>query len=526
MIRIHVLVIWLSSLALGAAAEPNLVRPFESISNPPPKGKIDRLVFGQLDELGIERANLCSDAVFVRRVYLDTIGTLPTAEEAREFIFKRSWTKRRDLIDELLNRDEFADYWTMKWCDLLRVKSEFPINLWPNAVQAYHRWIRTSLKENTPYDAFARELLTSSGSNFRVPQVNFYRAVETENAESIAEATALVFMGQRTQDWPAEQLAGMAHFFTPVGFKNTAEWKEEIVFFDPFKTDTDGNCILPCQATFPDGTEVELTKDRDSRAVFAEWLIHPDNPWFAKVAVNRIWYWLLGRGIVHEPDDFRADNPPANSELLAYLEQTLIDSEYDVKHIYQEILNSATYQLSSFPQSDHEKAAANFAFYPVRRIDAEVLTDALCQITGTTEEYWSPIPEPFSIIPEDQRSIALADGSVTSSFLELFGRPPRDTGLLSERNNRPTASQRLHLLNSSHIRRKIEQIPRTAQRTRTRSPRESLNGLYLTVLSRFPTPEELDTVGEYARTDGVNQRDVFIDLAWALVNSPEFQYHH
>ncbi len=526
MIRIQVLVIWLSSLSLAVAAEPNVVRPFESIPNPPPRGQIDRLVFGQLDQLGIERANLSSDAVFIRRAYLDTIGTLPTAEEAREFIFDRARTKRRDLIDELLNRDEFADYWTMKWCDLLRVKSEFPINLWPNAVQTYHRWIHTSLKQNMPYDEFARELLTSSGSNFRVPQVNFYRAVETENAESITEATALVFMGQRTQHWPAEKLAGMACFFTPLGFKNTAEWKEEIVFFDPFKTDADGNSTLPCQAVFPDGTNVELTKDQDSRAVFADWLIQPENPWFTKSAVNRIWYWLLGRGIIHEPDDIRTDNSASNPRLLALLERELIDSEYDVKHIYRLILNSATYQLSSIPQSDDENAAANFAFYPVRRIDAEVLTDALCQITGTTEEYWSPIPEPFSIIPEDQRSIALADGSVTSSFLELFGRPPRDTGLLSERNNRPTASQRLHLLNSSHIRRKIEQIPRTAQRTRSRNPRETLSGLYLTVLSRFPTPEELETVGEYTRTDGVNQRDVFVDLAWALVNSPEFQYHH
>jgi hypothetical protein len=309
MSRIHVLVIWWSSLALGFASEPNEVRPFESTSNPPPKGQIDRVVFEQLDALGIERANLSSDAVFVRRAYLDTIGTLPTAEEAREFIFDRTGTKRRDLIDELLNRDEFADYWAMKWSDLLRVKSEFPINLWPNAVQAYHRWIRTSIKQNMPYDQFARELLTSSGSNFRVPQVNFYRAVETEDAKSIAEATALVFMGQRTKGWPHEKLDGMARFFIHLGYKNTAEWKEEIVFFDPFKTDTDGESTLPCQAIFPDGTDIELTEDRDTRVVFAEWLIQPDNPWFAKTAVNRIWYWLLGRGIVHEPDDFRTDNP-------------------------------------------------------------------------------------------------------------------------------------------------------------------------------------------------------------------------
>ena len=526
MIRILFVAICLSSLSLAVAAEPDVVRPFESIPNPPPWGQIDRLVFGQLDEMGIERANLCSDAVFVRRVYLDTIGTLPTADESRQFILDRNRTKRRQLIEELLQRDEFADYWTMKWCDVLRVKSEFPINLWPNAVQAYHRWIRTSIKNNMPYDQFARELLTSSGSNFRVPQVNFYRAVETENAESITEATALVFMGQRTANWPSERLDGMARFFEHLGYKSTAEWKEEIVFFDPFKTDADGNSTLPCQAIFPDGTKVELPKDQDSRAIFANWLIQAENPWFAKTAVNRIWYWLLGRGIIHEPDDIRPDNPPSNPKLLAHLERELIDSDYDLKHVYRLILNSATYQLSSIPKSNIEEAAANFAFYPVRRLDAEVLTDALCQITGTTEEYWSPIPEPFSIIPEDQRSIALADGSITSSFLELFGRPPRDTGLLSERNNRPTASQRLHLLNSSHIRRKIEQIPRSAYRMRNRNPREALAELYLKILSRFPTPEELETVGEYARSDGVNQRDVYIDLAWALVNSPEFQYHH
>ena len=524
---IHLLAIWLFSLSFAVASEPEVVRPFESIPQPPPRGQVDRLVFRHLDELGIERANLCSDAVFVRRVYLDTIGTLPTAEEARQFILNRAPAKRRDLVDDLLQRKEFADYWAMKWSDLLRVKSEFPINLWPNAVQAYHRWIRTSIKQNMPYDQFARELLTSNGSNFRVPQVNFYRAVETEDAKSIAEATALVFMGQRTEAWPAEQLDGMARFFAHLGYKNTSEWKEEIVFFDPFKTDGDGKTTLPCKAVFPDGTQVRLTKDRDPRVVFAEWLLQSENPWLAKVAVNRIWFWLLGRGIVHEPDDFRSDNPASNPELLAHLERELIASNYNVKHIYRLILTSATYQLSSIPKSDKPEAEAHFAFYPVRRLDAEVLTDALCQITGTTEEYWSPIPEPFSIIPEDQRSIALADGSITSSFLEMFGRPPRDTGLLSERNNRPTASQRLHLLNSSHIRKKIDQIPRDLQRARARGkPGEVVAGLYLKVLSRFPTPEELESVGEYSRTDGVNQREVFVDLAWALVNSPEFQYRH
>ncbi len=523
----HVLVAFFCVASLGLAAEPNVVRPFESIPDPPPRGRIDRLVFGQLDRLGIEKANLCSDAVFVRRVYLDTIGTLPTAQEARQFLSDRTWTKRRDLVDELLEREEFADYWAMKWGDLLRVKSEFPINLWPNAVQAYHRWIRTSLRANMPYDQFAREMLTSSGSNFRVPQVNFYRAVESGNSTAIAEAVALTFMGQRAADWPQQQLDDMAGFFAHLGSKDTAEWKEEILFFDPSKTDGDGKLTLPAEAVLPDGVRVELTKDQDPREAFADWLLRPDNPWFAKAAVNRIWYWLQGHGIVHEPDDLRADNGPSNPQLLAYLERELIESGYDTKHIFRLILNSATYQLSSIPKDEDPRAEAYFAYYPLRRLDAEVLADALCQITGTKEEYTSPIPEPFSFIPEDQRSIALADGSISSSFLELFGRPPRDTGLQSERNNRPSAFQRLHLLNSSHVKKKIEESLRVFPMSRRRGrPQEALAGLYLKVFSRYPTPEELEAVRDYAQSGVVEQREVLVDLAWALINSPEFLYRH
>lgn len=527
MSRIPALTAWLVSLSLGVAGEPDIVRPFESIADPPPGGQVDRLVFQSLNQAGIEKANLCSDAVFVRRVYLDTIGTVPTASEARRFLLDTRPVKRRELVEELLQRDEFADYWAMKWSDLLRVKSEFPINLWPNAVQAYHRWIRTSIRDNKPYDQFARELLTSSGSNFRVPQVNFYRAVESENPQSIAKAVALTFMGQRADAWPKPQLDDMSAFFECLGYKNTAEWKEEIVAFDPFKKDSAGNPMLPDEAVLPDGNRVELTRDRDPRDVFAEWLTRPDNPWFAKTAVNRIWYWLLGRGIIHEPDDIRPDNPPINPELLAYLEREFIDSGYDVKHVLRLVLNSATYQLSSIPQSHAAEAESMFASYAVRRLDAEVLADALCQITGTTEEYFSLIPEPFSFIPEGERAIALADGSVTSPFLEMFGRPSRDTGLVSERNDRPTASQRLHLLNSSHIKKKVDQMVRSSQMMRARrNPLQLVTELYLTVLSRFPTSEELDSVRDYSQNDEVGDREVLVDLAWALINSPEFQYRH
>jgi len=544
----------LTAALFGAGADEGATQIFVSPADIPLQGKIDELVFARLQQAGIRPADVCSDAVFVRRVYLDVIGTLPTAKEAREFLRDEDPNKRRALIDRLLERDEFADYWALKWSDVLRVKAEFPINLWPNAAQAYHRWIRTSIKDNLPYDRFVREMLTANGSNFRVGQVNFYRAVQSKTPEGIAQAVALTFMGTRANKWPEEQLSGMAAFFSKIAFKETGEWKEEIVSFDPDKVveRAAGGPFPP--AEFPDGTPARLSPDTDPRQVFADWLIDPKNPWFNRNIVNRVWSWLLGRGIIHEPDDVRLDNPPSHPELLAYLEQELVGAKYDLKHIYRLILNSKTYQLSSVPKSDKPEAAENFACYPLRRLEAEVLIDALNQITGTTEQYSSAIPEPFTFVPEGQRSIALPDGSITSSFLEQFGRPPRDTGLESERSNRPTADQRLHLLNSSHIQRKIEgsvllqslfgsaaskSAGKFAKSGRTakgkyrktdvsgdsKQPRDVVDTLYLTILSRFPTDEELKTVAEYAQSAS-SRREAAVDLAWALINSAEFLYRH
>ncbi len=513
----------LLTASAGLGAEKTFVRPFESQAKLVPEGRIDELVFDRLKRLDIQPANVCSDAVFVRRAFLDVIGTLPTPQEARQFLLDRDPHKRRDLIDGLLEREEFADYWAMKWSDLLRVKAEFPINLWPNATQAYHHWIRTCIKQNMPYDRFVREMLTASGSNFRVPQANFYRATQSKEPQAIARAVALTFMGVRAENWSKDRLSGMAAFFSRVGYKSTGEWKEEIVFFDALKAAADG----PGVAIFPDGTSVRLSRDKDPREVFADWLITPKNPWFARNIVNRIWYWLQGRGIIHEPDDIRPDNPARNPELLAWLEKELIASRYDLKHIYRLILNSNVYQLSSISRTDHPDGEALFAYYPLRRLDAEVLIDALCQITGTTEEYSSPIPEPFTFIPENQRSMTLADGSITTSFLELFGRPPRDTGLESERNNRPTAAQRLHLLNSSHIQRKIQQSEKLRSLIWTsRNPRDTVTRLYLTILSRFPTQEELKVLREYSQSGRVNRQEALVDLTWALINSAEFLYRH
>jgi hypothetical protein len=498
-----------------------MVAPFEEGAFPMPQTPLDAIVFGRLKQMGIRPDNPCSDAVFIRRVFLDVIGTLPTSDEARVFLQDKDPNKRGDLIDRLLERDEFADNWAMKWSNLLRVKSEFPINLWPNAVQAYHRWIRTSIKENMLYDQFVRELLTASGSNFHKPQVNFYRAVQSKDPQALAQAVALTFMGTRAEKWPGERLANMAVFFSRVGYKTTAEWKEEIVFFDLGKT------ASPASAVFPDGTAVKLSPQQDPREVFADWLISPTNAWFARNIVNRTWSWLMGRGIINEADDIRPDNPPANPELLALLEREFIASRYDFKQLLRLILKSQTYQLSSLPASRQPQAEANFAFYPLRRLEAEVLIDAIDQITGTTEKYISRIPEPFTFIPEEKPSIALADASITSPFLDLFGRSPRNTGLESEqRSNLATSGQQLHLLNSSHIRNKLEQSARLRALLQTAGNlREEVNQLYLTVLTRYPTYEELQITVAYSQSSESRQR-AGQDLAWALINSSEFQFRH
>ena len=522
-----VAVVAASATLTGTAAPRAGQNPFESTAAVTSLNKIDDIVFGQLKRLNIKPASLSSDAVFVRRAFLDVIGTLPTADEARTFIDDQSPSKRPALIDRLIERPEYADYWAMRWGDVLRIKSEFPINLWPNAVQAYHRFVKTAIRDNMPYDRFVRELLTQNGSNFRVAPVNFYRAVQSKDPHTLASTVALTFMGTRTERWPKERLDGMAVFFSQIGYKPTGEWKEEIVYFDPGKASGASAAGAPRTPVFPDGTKATIAPGQDPREVFAAWLISPANPWFARAAANRVWYWLMGRGVIQEPDDIRPDNPPGNPELLGYLEKAFVASRYDLKALGRLILNSATYQLSSMPQTATPEAETNFAHALIRPLDAEVLVDAINQITGAGEQYQSAIPEPYTFIPPDVRSIALGDGSVTSAFLETFGRPPRDSGLASERNSRPTASQRLQLLNGGDIQRKIQQGPKMQSLLQVGGGgQQVIVNLYLTILSRMPTDGEMKATAGYVQSAGGNRRQAALDLAWALINSAEFRFRH
>jgi hypothetical protein len=449
--------------------------------------------------------------------------------ETRAFLDAFGSTQRTRLIDELLARDEFAIYLGLKWCDLLRVKAEFPSNLWPNAVQAYHRWVVNSFRHDMPYDQFARALLTTSGSNFRDAPVNFYRPFQQRTPRNLFETAALIFMGIRldNMDWSEEERLGMDAFFAKVAYKKTSEWKEEIIYFDPTMKFLHPETEEPVVPMLLGGTPVELGVLDDPRIAFADWLTAPNNPWFAKAIVNRIWHHLLGRGLIHAVDDIRPDNPPWSPELLAFLEKELIVSGYDLKHIYRIILNSDTYQRSSVPTPDNRADEAGFSHYRLRRMDAEVLVDALCQITGTFEEYSSAIPEPFTFIPKKQRSIALADGSIKSPFLEMFGRPGRDTSLESDRNSDVSVYQSLHMLNSSHIQDKIMKSPLLKKLLREKmSSSERLDELYLHILSRFPTDEEREVILEYGKTSGLKGDEVAFDLAWSLINSKEFMLRH
>lgn len=524
-----VFVLFFSLLLSGCSSQKSEPPPPQMYDFFKKNNQIDEFALSEFKKRRTAPSETCADEVFVRRVYLDAIGTLPTANEVRNFLSDKSPDKRGKLIDRLLSRDEFADYWALKWGDLLRIKAEFPSNLWPNAVQAYHRWVRDSIRGNMPYDQFAHQLLTSSGSNFRVPPANFYRAFQERVPQQIAENVALVFMGLRLNDsgFTEDQILGFSAFFAKVGYKNTDEWKEEIVYFNPdgkmLNTKT-GKPVAPAPLN---GKPLDIPPDKDPRPVLADWLTSPDNPWFARNIANRIWFWLMGRGLVHEADDMKASNPAWSPELLSYLEKELVRNKFNLKHIYRLILNSNTYQLSSEANKWNSADEDGFSHYRIRRIDAEPLIDAICQITGTTEQYTSNIPEPFTFIPGVQRTITLADGSIDSPFLEMFGRPSRNTSFESERSSAPSVIQAQFLLNSSSIQRKIEQSGPIKQLLATNKGKAYvIEELYLRILSRFPVEREKKILEDYMNLSKRKPNEAAGDVAWALINTKEFILKH
>lgn len=507
-------------------------KPFPGLAA---NNRIDELVYARLQLLGIPPSAPASDDVFLRRVCLDVTGLLPAPEQARAFLADRSPSKRAALIDRLLASDSFADYWSLKWGDVLRIKSEYPVRLWPKAVAVYYEWLHRSIAENKPYDRFARELLTGTGSNFRDGPANFARAVPGKEPGTLGETAALVFMGARigcarchahpVESWTADDYAGLGAFFARVGYKSTGEWKEEIVYPDYKGVLRHPRTRQPVDPRAPGAPAIHPAAEEDPRGRFADWLTAPGNPWFARAAANRVWYWLMGAGIVNEPDDLRPANPPTNPELLAYLESELTSHGFDLKHLYRVILNSQTYQRSSEPNHWNASDTTHFSHYRARRLEAEQMLDAVTAVTGVPEKFRSIIPEPFSNWPSDFKATQLADANMECSFLDLFGRPGRDTSYASERAGDLTLRQTLYFLNSDQLEQKLAASPKL-KALLAKPDADLLDDLYLTALSRPPAPGERAKLAAFLAAKRSTRAQAVQDVAWALLNSKEFELNH
>ena len=389
----------------------------------------------------------------------------------------------------------------MRWGDILRIKSEFPSNLWPNGVQAYNRWIYEQLMNNVPYDKMVRDLLISAGSNFRAPAANFYRGFQKRTSKNIYDNINLLFLGNR------EVTDNGNICFQQIKYKSTKEWKEEIVYLDIHKR-------VPNQLIeLDDSTTIKLQPDTDWREPYVSWLTSPNNRRFAEVMANRMWYWVFGKGIVHEPDDWRYDNPPSDPQLLKELTDYFIAQKFDLRALMKKILLS-----EQFNSADN---------YTPQRLDAEVIVDAIASVTGIWSTYTSRVPEPFTVYPPKTRSTHLGDATVSSSELELFGKVSRDVSLESQRNNNITSRQLLYLMNSSALESRIRKS-QVLQRIYLQSAdiEQLAQRITLLVLSRRATTDEVALYSQYMAQNNLPLMEVAIDIMWMQINSNEFLYNH
>jgi hypothetical protein len=447
----------------------------------------------------------CSDEVFLRRAYLTVTGALPTPQQAVEFIEDQSSNKREVLIDKLLECELGLKYMQMRWGDILRIKSEFPSNLWPNGVQAYNRWIYEQLMNNVPYDKMVRGLLLSTGSNFRSPAANFYRGFQTRNSKNIYDNINLLFLGNR------ECYDNGNICFSQIKYKSTKEWKEEIIYLDIHKRAPYNQIELGDDTTF------YLRQDSDWREPYVMWLTSPKNRRFAEVMVNRMWFWVFGKGIVHEPDDWRDDNPPSDPELLKELTDYFLAQNFDMRAMMKRILLSDKFNSKAAPEGD----------YTPQRLPAEVIVDAMASVTNIWSTYTSRVPEPFTFYPPRTRSTHLGDATVSSSELELFGKVSRDVSLESQRNNAITSRQLLYLMNSSALENRIRKSP-TLQKIYIQSANieQLADNITLLTLSRRATTAEVEMYRQYMEQNQLPMMEVAVDIMWMQINSNEFLYNH
>jgi len=507
------------------------VQPDEQFKyrSPPLNNFVDKSVFAHQRDLQILPAELATDEVFLRRAFLDTIGTVPTAEEATAFLDSKEPDKRGKLIDHLLQRDEFAAFWAMKWADVMRGSD---VTISKRGVHSFHRYLVDRFQHDRPFDEFARETLTSLGNTLNRPAANFHRVARTP--EDAAEAMSQLFLGVRIgcakcHNHPFEAITqgdyyGFAAYFSRVKFKGQQFMRDdEIVYLDrrtEVRHPVTGKNVKPVAFGESPG---ELTPDDDRREKLVEWLLKPDNPYFARSIVNRLWFHLIGKGIVDPVDDFRDTNPPSNAELLDPLAAEFVANGFRIKPVLTVILNSSTYQLSAKPvKQQSPKAAASdryFAHAQIQMLQAEQILDAISAVTG--------IPERFPGFPPGTRAIALASGTVDHSFLMAFSKPVRDATCECARDPEPSLSQVIQMLNNpsivSNIKSPEARISKWLVAGKTAD--EIVELIYLTTVSRRATPQEQTLITQHLKALPDVQTGLF-DLQFALLNSNEFLLRH
>ncbi len=481
---------------------------------------IDRHVNAHLKKLNLRPSEGCDDATFLRRASLDIIGTLPTADEARRFLADKASDKRAQLVESLLKRPEFADFWALKWADLLRVDRQ---KLGQRDAYAYYRWIREQFAGNRPLDQFARALLTAEGPLDDAPAGHFYKVVTRPG--DMANAVSQVFFGIRLacaechhhpfDRWSQTDYYGMSGLFAQVSIRKGALGETLLAEGNPAtKHPRTGETVLP------HALDAEPSKDAgDRRRALAEWFTAPENPWFARNLANRLAAHFLGRGVIEPVDDVRATNPPGNPALLDALARVVTDSRFDLKQFIRTLAASRTYQLSATPNDTNAQDEQNYSRALFKRLPAEVLFDAVCQVTG--------VPEKFDGVPSGTRAIQLWDSQTQHYFLKLFGRPVRVTACECERNSEASIAQVLHLLNSPNLQSKLSHANGQLARLVASHPDNAklADELYLTFFSRMPTATERQLVAKHLAASPDRQQGVE-DYAWSLLNAVEFVFNH
>ena len=496
---------------------------------PQPKNFVDELVFGKLKQLGLPASGICPDGTFLRRGTIDIAGRLPSVEEAERFLADSDPHKREKLIDQLLASTDYADFFANKWAAVLRNKRNENESKEPTF--AFHAWIRESLYQNKPYDEFVRGVIASSGDFRTSPGTVWYKEVKDKSAQ--LEDTAQLFLGLRIQcarchhhpfeKWSQQDYYGFEAFFSRVGQKPgplPGDGAPQIIYHRRGVAESKNpKTDQPVKPTVPGGEPMELAPDTDPRHKLIDWMVAEDNPFFAPALANRYWKHFFGRGLVDPEDDMRVTNPASNPALLQALGQHFIESGFDMKQLIRTICTSHTYQLSAMPNEWNQDDKQNFSRYFPKRLQAEVLLDAIDELTQSKTN--------FKTVPADSSAVSLPDNAFDSNFLKIFGRPDASSACECERSADANLAQSLHLLSSQELQQKIAG-PRTQRLAddKARSHEEKIRELYLVSFSREPEPDELTIAVEHLNKYESDPKRAYADIIWTLMNTKEFLFAH